>query len=88
MTINLSLQRLQDAWRESERHVHHLFHAMSALHPLWPFTAEKYAVLTDEQVRDLDQFILRISVKFAQRFVCPLSRFAGEGLGGGNGHDR
>lgn len=61
MTINLSLQRLQDAWRESERHVHHLFHAMSALRPLWPFTAEKYAVLTDEQVRDLDQFILRFS---------------------------
>lgn len=61
MTTNLSLQRLQEAWREAERHVHHLFNAMSALRAMWPFTAEKYAALTDEQVRDLDQFILRFS---------------------------
>ncbi len=27
-------------------------------------------------------------MKFAQRFVCPLARKAGEGLGEGNGHDR
>ena len=50
--------------------------------------AEKCPDNPETLERDPDQFILRISVKFAQRFVCPLSRFAGEGLGGGNGHDR
>lgn len=53
--------RLQDAWRECERHVHHLFYAMAALKPLWPFTADKYGALTDEQVQDMDQFILRFT---------------------------
>ena len=61
MTTSPWRQRLEDAWRESERHVHHLFQAMSALRPLWPFTAGNYAGLTDDQVRDLDQFILRFS---------------------------
>ncbi len=61
MTENLPLLRLQDAWRECERHVYHMFHAINSLRPLWPFTAEKYAGLTDEQIQDVDQFILRFS---------------------------
>lgn len=34
---------------------------MAALEALWPFTADKYAALTDEQVQDMDQFILRFT---------------------------
>ena len=61
MTEDLPLLRLQDAWRACERHVHHMFHAIYSLRPLWPFTAEKYADLTDEQIQAIDQFILRFS---------------------------
>ena len=61
MTENISLLKLQDAWRECERHVHHMFHAIDSLRPLWPFTAEKYVGMTDEQIQDVDQFILRFS---------------------------
>lgn len=61
MTASLPLFRLQDAWRECGRHVHHMFRALSDLRSLWPFTAERYAALTDEQVRSVDQFILRFT---------------------------
>lgn len=59
--MNTTEQRLRDAWRECTRHVRHLFHAMTALRPLWPFTAENYAALSDQDIQALDQFILRFT---------------------------
>ena len=58
MSDGIPLLRLQDAWRECERHVYHLFHAMASIHAFWPLTGTSYANLSDEQVQDVDQFIL------------------------------
>ena len=81
MTVNLLLLRLQDSWRESERHVHHMFHAMESLRALWPLTAEKYASLTDEQIQDIDQFVLRFSKlqdAIGGRFLPAILQYLGE----------
>lgn len=32
--------RLQEAWRECERHIYHLFHAMSSIRTFWPLTGK------------------------------------------------
>lgn len=61
MIDDVPLLRLQDAWRECERHVYHLFHAMSSIRIFWPLTGETYTNLSDEQVQDVDQFILRFT---------------------------
>ena len=61
MSDGIPLLRLQDAWRECERHVYHLFHAMASIHAFWPLTGTSYANLSDEQVQDVDQFILRFT---------------------------
>jgi len=61
MSDNVPLLRLQDAWRECERHVYHLFHAMSSIRIFWPLTGETYTNLSDEQIQDVDQFILRFT---------------------------
>ena len=50
---------LQDAWRECERHIYHLFHAMQSIRAFLPLTEKTYVNLTDEQIQDIDQFILR-----------------------------
>ena len=59
MSIEVPLIKLQDAWRESERHVYHLIHALSSISAFSPLTGESIDLLTDEQVQDIDQFILR-----------------------------
>ncbi|GEM_PF-113148 len=48
MSDDIPLLRLQDAWRECERHVYHLFHALSSIRAFCPLTGESYANLTDE----------------------------------------
>ncbi len=53
--------RLQDAWRECERHLHHLFHALASIQSFWPITGDVYLNLSDEQIQDMDQFILRFT---------------------------
>lgn len=58
---SVAVLRLRDAWRQGERHVHHMQHAMRALQPLFPFDEARFAGLTDEQIQDVDQFILRFS---------------------------
>ena len=58
---SVAVLRLRDAWRQAERHVHHMKHAMRALQPLLPFDEARFAGLTDEQIQDVDQFILRFS---------------------------
>ena len=50
---------LQDAWRECERHIYHLFYAMRSIHTFLPLTEKTYINLTDEQIQAIDQFILR-----------------------------
>ena len=50
---------LQDAWRECERHIYHLFHAMRSIRTFLPLTEKTYVNLTDEQIQAIDQFILR-----------------------------
>ncbi len=61
MTPPPGLLRLQDAWRQVERHTHHMLHALTALRPLLPLDEARFVALTDEQVQDADQFILRFS---------------------------
>jgi hypothetical protein len=61
MSDDIRSLRLQDAWRECERHIYHLFHAMSSIRTFWPLTGATYANLSDEQVQDMDQFILRFT---------------------------
>ncbi len=55
----LLLLLLQDAWRECERHIYHLFHAIQSIRTFLSLTEKTYVNLTDEQTQDIDQFILR-----------------------------
>jgi len=59
--LPVSTLRLQDAWHQAERHVHHMRNAMRALASLSPFDEARFLALTDDQIRDVDQFILRFS---------------------------
>lgn len=61
MSNNVSLLRLQDAWRECERNMHHLNGALTSLEPMLPLTGERLEHLTDAQIQVLDQFILRFT---------------------------
>lgn len=61
MNDNVSILRLQDAWRECERNMYYLSAALKSLDPILPMTAEKFGHLTDAQVQALDQFILRFT---------------------------
>lgn len=56
-----SALRLLEAWRQCERHMHHLKHALVALAPLLPVTATALSSMDDEVVQDWDQFILRFT---------------------------
>jgi len=59
MSIDVPLIKLQDAWRECERHVYYILHALSSISAFRPLTGESIDSLTDEQVQDVDQFIYR-----------------------------
>ena len=59
MSNDKSLLLLQDAWRECERHIYHLFYAMLSIRTFMPLTEKSYINLTDEEIQDIDQFILR-----------------------------
>ena len=59
MSNDIPLLQLQEAWRQCERHLYHLFHAMLSIQTFCPLTDKTYTSLTDEQVQALDQFILR-----------------------------
>jgi len=61
MSISVSILRLQNAWRECERDTYHLCQALNLLSPLLPMTGDKFVNLTDEQIRTMDQFILRFT---------------------------
>jgi hypothetical protein len=53
--------RLAEAWTQCCRHLHHLRHALSAVRPLLPMTAQRLRSLDDEAVQDWDQLILRMT---------------------------
>lgn len=53
--------RLNEAWLQCQRHVRHLNHALQALRPMLPLNGTALAELSDEQVQDWDQFILRFT---------------------------
>lgn len=61
MSNNVALLRLQDAWREYQRNVPHIHHALVSLDPILPMTGEKFQQLSDAQIQSLDQFILRFT---------------------------
>ncbi len=61
MNDDISILRLQDAWRECERHIYYLSTALTSLDPILPMTAKRFEHLTDAQVQALDQFILRFT---------------------------
>jgi hypothetical protein len=61
MSGNIALLRLQEAWRECERHVYHLCLALSSLDPLFPMTGNRFENLSDAQIQSMDQFILRFT---------------------------
>jgi len=61
MSLEIGLLRLQDAWRECERHAHYLGRALVGLSPILPMSGEGFGNLTDEHVQVLDQFILRFT---------------------------
>lgn len=61
MSGNIALLRLQDAWRECERNLYHLFHALTSLTPILPMTGEVFENMDDMQVQSVDQFILRFT---------------------------
>ncbi len=52
---------LQDAWRQCERHLHHLKHALASMGAALPATAASLADMDDETVQDWDQFVLRFT---------------------------
>ena len=53
--------RLLEAWRQCERHMHHLKHAVLALAPFLPVMPMSIENMDDEVVQDWDQFILRFT---------------------------
>lgn len=61
MSNDVSLLRLQDAWRECERNIYHLCRVLTSLGSILPMTGERLEYLTDAQVQALDQFILQIA---------------------------
>lgn len=61
MSNDIPVLRLQDAWRECERHIYYLCRALAQLDPIMPMTGEIFGHLSDEQVQSIDQFILRFT---------------------------
>ena len=59
MNDDISILRLQDAWRECEQNIYYLCSALTSLDPVLSMTAERFGHLTDTQVQAMDQFILR-----------------------------
>lgn len=61
MNHDVSALRLKDAWRECERNVYHMRHALRSLAHFLPMTGDRFERLNDEQVQITDQFILRFT---------------------------
>ena len=59
--ISISAQRLLEAWRQCERHLYHLHHALNSLDKLLPVTEQSISNMDDEQIQDWDQFIMRFT---------------------------
>ena len=53
--------KLLEAWDQCQRHLHHLQHALAAVQPTLPMTAQRLKAQDDEAVQDWDQLILRLT---------------------------
>ncbi|CAK0756359.1 conserved hypothetical protein [Gammaproteobacteria bacterium] len=53
--------KLEDSWRECVKHIYHLSCALADLQKIGTLTKERYAILSDEEIRTLDQFVFRFS---------------------------
>lgn len=58
---DLATLRLQDAWQQCARHLHHLKHALHAVQRSLPMSASSLKAMDDEAVQDWDQLILRFT---------------------------
>jgi hypothetical protein len=59
--MTISHLRLQSALVECERHIYHLFHALTITQNFSPLTSHSFQTLSDSQIQVIDQFILRFS---------------------------
>jgi len=57
----ISELRLQSTLIECERHLYHLFHALTAIQDFSPLTPNSFQKLSDSQIQIIDQFILCFS---------------------------
>jgi len=56
---DVTQHRLTDAWRQCQRHFHHLRHALDSIADKLPLTGRRLALLDDDAIQALDQFVLR-----------------------------
>jgi len=61
MIFNRNLVTLLSSIDECIRNIKHLDHAVQKMDPKIPFTAETYAGMSDDDIGNLDQFILRFT---------------------------
>jgi hypothetical protein len=59
--ITTDMETLNEAWRQCQRHLHHLRHAQSSLLAHAPIHPDQLGAMDDETVQDWDQFILRFT---------------------------
>jgi len=51
---DIAKTRLHDAWKQCQKHAHHMSHALAAIEPTLPLTAQALASMTDETVQGWD----------------------------------
>lgn len=56
---DVARHQLTDAWRQCQRHFHHLRHALNSLEGVVPLRGKQLASLDDDAIQALDQFVLR-----------------------------
>ena len=56
---DVTQHQLTDAWRQCQRHFHHLQHALDSIADKLPLTGRRLASLDDDAIQALDQFVLR-----------------------------
>ncbi len=56
---DVAQHQLADAWRQCQRHFHHLRHALDSIADKLPLTGRRLASLDDDAIQALDQFVLR-----------------------------
>ncbi len=66
MTDCVSTLRLQDAWRECQRHAYHLRRAFHLPGAILPMTGSRFGHLSDEQIQtSISDFVIRMECPMA-----------------------